>query len=154
MSISDDLLKKAKESLLWREMISPEYYGTGANKHDDVNTGLPAWKIVPAAPPANLVITKPESFLFQFQEINGFFFKRNVLRNKDADLEKQKPFQDVPQKDGLGNVVQSTALQFNDVNAVSTSLASNGAPESLSDRSGEMRSLLQENSLRSRPLMV
>jgi len=152
MSISADLLKKAKESLLWREMISPEYYGTGANKDSDVNTGEPAGKVVPAAPPANLVISKPESF--SFQEINGFFFKRNVLSNKDAALEKQKPFQDVPPSNGLGNVVQSTVLQFNDANAVSTLLASNGAPESLSDRSGEMRSLLQENSLRSRPLMV
>jgi hypothetical protein len=152
MSISDDLLKKAKESLLWREMMSPEYYGVGSKKDGDVNTGEPAGKIVPAAPPANLVITKPESF--SFQKIDGFFFKRNVLGDKDAALEKQNPFQDVPPGDGVENVVQSTALQFDDVNGVSTLLASNGAPESLSDRSGEMRSLLQENSLRSRPLMV
>lgn len=152
MSISDDVLKKAKESLLWREMISPEYNGVGAKKNGDVNTGGPAGKIAPAAPPANLVITKAE--IFSFQEINGFFFKRNVLGNKDAALEKQNPFQDVQLRNGVENVVQSTALQFNDVNAMSTLLASNGAPESLSDRSGEMRSLLQENSLRSRPLMV
>lgn len=152
MSISDDLLKKARESLLWREMILPEYYGVGAKKNGDANTGEPAGKIAPTAPPASLAIMKPESF--SFREINGFFFKRNVLGNKDAVLEKQNPFQDVPPRDGVENVVQSTALQFNDVNGVSTLLASNGAPESLSDRSGEMLSLLQENSLRSRPLMV
>nr|WP_217344815.1 hypothetical protein [Noviherbaspirillum sp. L7-7A]MBV0879002.1 hypothetical protein [Noviherbaspirillum sp. L7-7A] len=152
MSISADLLKKTKESLRWLEMISPDYYGVGPKKDVDGNTGEPVRKIVPAAPPANLVITEPEIFLFQ--EINGFFFKRNVLGNKDAALEKQKPFQDVPPSNGVGNVVQSTALQFNDVDAVSALLASNGAPESLPDRSGEMRSLLQENGLRNRPLMV
>lgn len=152
MSSSDDLIRKAKEANLLREMMLPEYdVGLKNNASQDGNTGEPARKTVPAAPPANLVITKPESF--SFLEIERFLFKRDVA-GKSAALEKQNPFQEVLPKDGAGNVVQSTALQFNDVNGASMFFASNGAPESLSEQSGEVRSLLQENSLRSRPLMV
>ena len=149
---SDDSIRKANEANRWREMTLREY-GIGLDRSisQDENTGGPAGKTVPAAPFANLAIVKPESF--SFLEIEKFLFKRDVP-GKSTALEKQNPFQEVLPKDGAGDVVQSTASQFNDVNGASTVFASNGAPESLSAQSGEVRLLVQENSLRSRPLMV
>lgn len=149
---SDDSIRKANEANRWREMTLQEYgIGLGRSIGQDENTGGPVGKTVPAAPSANLAIVKPENF--SFLEIEKFLFKRDVP-GKSTALEKQNPFQEVLPKDGAGDVVQSTASQFNDVNGASTVFASNGAPESLSAQSGEVRLLAQENSLRSRPLMV
>ena len=155
MSDPDYLNRKARESALLREMMSREY-DVSLQKNGEIKPDDPVAKIVPAAAPANLVITRTENF--SFKEIEGFlfFFKKNVS-TKVADLEKQNPFQPLQPfqpKDGTGNVVQSTALQFNDVNGAGVLFASNGAPESLSDQSGETRSMLQQNGWGNRQLMV
>jgi hypothetical protein len=150
MSSANYLIRKAEESILWRELMSREY-DIASQKNQGIKPDDPAEKIVPAPPPANLAITRPESF--SFQEIERFFFKKNVP-GKVADLEKQSPFQEVQPKDGAANVVQSTALQFNDINGTGVFFASNGAPESMPGQSGEMRSLLQQNGWSNRPLMV
>lgn len=150
MPSSDDWIKKAEESALLREMVLREYDAV-SQRYGDAKVNDPPGKIVPLAAPASLVVPRPESF--SLQEIEGFFFKKNVVR-KDAEREKQEPFQQVQPKDGAASVVQSAALQFNDANGTGVFLASNGAPESLPDQSGNMRSLLQQNSGSNRPLMV
>ena len=150
MSISDDLLKKTEARIRRQEMPTPEYDAVWkSNRRSKLDES--AEKIIAPAPPANLVITRPESF--SFQEIEGFFFKKNIS-SKAVELEKQNPFQDVQSSNNAGNVVQTTASQFNNVNGAGVLFASNGAPESLSDKSGEMRSLLQQNNWSRRPLMA
>ena len=150
MSISDYLLKETRARMLRQAMTSPEYdavwKNNGRGKPEE-----PVEKIVAPASPPNLVITRPESF--SFQEIEGFFFKRNAP-SKAGELERQNPFQDARPGSNAENVVQATASQFNDVNGAGVLFASNGAPDSLSDQSGEMRSLLQQDSWSKRPLMV
>ncbi|MFL6719848.1 MAG: hypothetical protein ACJ8G3_26175 [Burkholderiaceae bacterium] len=154
MSDPDYLIRKARESesALLREMVSREY-DVSLQKNGEIKPDDPAGKIVPAAAAANLVITRTENF--SFKEIEGFF-KKNVS-TKAADLEKQNPFQPLQpfqRKDGTGNVVQSTALQFNEGNGAGVLFASNGAPESLSGQSGETRSMPQQNGWGNRALMV
>lgn len=137
-----------------REMVSREY-DPGSQRYDgvkvNVNVKDAAGKIVSLAAPASFLVPRPESF--SLQEVEGFLFKKNVLR-KDVEREEQDPSQPEQPKDGAGNVVQSTVLQFNDVSGTGALFASNGAPESLSDQPGNMRSLLQQNRGSNRPLMV
>lgn len=148
------LIEKAEEVLLLREMMARQY-DLDSQRNGNIKPADPAGRIVPAtvpAPaPASLGITKPENF--SFQEVEGFFFKKNVSR-RAVELENPGSFQQVQPKDGAGNVVQGTALQFNDVNGTSVFFASSGAPESLADQSGKMRSPLQQDSWSKRPLMV
>ncbi|WP_194712196.1 hypothetical protein [Noviherbaspirillum soli] len=150
MSSFNYLIRNADEAMPWREMKLREY-DVDSERKQDGKPDDPAGKIVPAAPTANLVITRPDSL--SLANIESFFFKINVS-GKLADLENPNPFQQAQAKDGAANVVQSTALQFNDVNGAGVLFASNGAPESLSDRSDEMRSLLEQNSLRNRLSMI
>lgn len=150
MSISDDLLKKTAASIRWQERVAPDY-DTVWESDKRGKSDESAKKMIAPAPPANLVITRPESF--SFQEIEGFFFKRNIS-SKAVELERQNPFQDVQPSNNAGNVVQAAASQFNDVNGAGVLFASNGAPESLSDQSAEMRSMLQQNNWSRRPSIV
>ena len=150
MSSFNYLIRKAEEAMPWREVKLREY-DVDLEKKQDSQPDDPAGKIVPAAPTANLVITRPDSF--SLSNIEKFLFRRNVS-DKPVDSESLNPFQEDQAKDGAANVVQSTALQFNDVNGTGALFASNGAPESLSDQAGEMRSLLEQNGWRNRPSMV
>lgn len=113
--------------------------------------GQPAENTVPVAPSASLVITRPESF--SFQEIEGFLFKRNIAGKPMSSEGKILP-QEADQGVIPGNGVQSTASQFSRLNGAGVVFASDGAPESLSDQAGEMRSLLEKNNWSKRPLMV
>lgn len=148
MSSSNPLVRKAEEVMLWRERVFQEY-DVDSEKNQGIKRDDPARKMVPAAP-ANLIITRLDSF--SLPNVDKFFFKKSVP-DKAADLENPNPFQEAQAEDGTANVVQSTALQFNDVNGAGVLFASNGAPEFLSDQSGEMRQLLEKNR-RHRTLMA
>lgn len=150
MSSFNYLVGKAEEAMSWREMKLREYDVDSEKKQEGKPEGL-AEKIVPAAPTANLVIARPDSF--SLSNMEKFLFRRNVL-DKPVDPESLDPFEEVQAKDGAANVAQSTALQFNDVNGAGALLASSGAPESLSDQAGEMRLLLEQNGWRNRPSIV
>jgi len=141
MSSSNYLVRKAEEVMLRREMMAREY-DVNSERNQGIKPDEPARKMVPAAAFANLVITRPD--LPSFVKIQTFPSGHKVS-DKPADLENPNPFQQAQAKDGAANVVQSTALQFNDVNGAGVLFASNGAPESLPDKSGEMRLLLEQN---------
>lgn len=113
--------------------------------------GQPAEKTEPVALASSLVIARPESF--SFQEIEGFLFKRNIT-GKPATPKGGVLLDEAHQGVIPGNVVQSTALQFSRLNGAGVVFASDGAPESLSDQAAEMRSLVENNSWKRRPLIV
>lgn len=150
MSSFSYLIRKAEEETPWRE-LKLRKYDVDAEKRQDAAPGDRPGDMVPPAAAANLVITRPDSF--SLSNIEKFLFRRNVPE-KPLDPENLNPFQEVQAKDGAASVVQSTALQFTDVNGTGALFASNGAPESLSDKTGEMRSLLEPNAWRNRPSMV
>lgn len=144
------LVRQAEEVIRQREMMSQEY-DVGSKRNQDAKPDGLFRKIVPAAPTENLLITRLDEF--SLANVNKFFSKISVA-DRAVDLENPNPFKDSQAKDGATSVVQSAALQFNDVNGAGVLFASNGAPESLSDQAGDMRLLVEQNGRRNPRLMV
>jgi hypothetical protein len=144
------LVRQSEEVIRQREMMSQEY-DVGSKRNQDAKPDGLLKKIVSAVPLENLVITQPDDL--SFLNINKFFFNANVA-DRAVDLKNPNPFKESQAKDGATNVVQSAALQFNDVNGAGVLFASNGAPESLSDQAGDMRLLVEQNGRRNPRLMV
>lgn len=123
------------------------------------NAGWPsAWQVVPVGTDvgavrssSNLTVIRPESF--SFQQIEKFFFKKNIL-DKPASLETPASSRDWAWADPASQTVESPVRQFNDAISDSLLFASDGAPESVPDRADDMRSLLQPHGWSKPRLMV
>lgn len=118
----------------------------------------PAWQAVPVGTDvdtvrysASLTVIRPESF--SFQQIEKFFFKKNIL-DKPASLETPASSRDWAWADSASQAVESPVRQFSDATSDSLLFASDGAPESVPDRADDMRSLLQPQGWNKPRLMV
>lgn len=122
--------------------IGPDDASAAREKQSPERAVEAANAVAAGAPSAGLVITRAESFPFQ-----DFLSKKIGAAARTRAMEDDRGLSDLALAGVVAGAVASTASQFSETGGRDVSLSPSSAPDSLSDQSGSLQSLLrgQEN---------